>query len=233
MNFYSLWKETRSLGIDDSAMKNAFLHSEEKTISVFNEGTEADLETAYSLLEEVGIEEFFEIIKTGDYNEQIVPSMVPCFSNFENGAHRLIELLEFEPSGVSFADAGFQLIDAVKEGARVKYGENQSKLARMMSLVSISTNKPAIVKATPWGSYLVRFDLGQKQGVLKKLLLRDQCIHSIIHSALNDYTSYAKKVAALSASTAIRRRTNVKWLIEFILTGTDYEAALLHIDWEV
>ena len=233
MDFYSLWNETRKMGIDDSAMLQAFLCSDESTVDALYAGDEGALETAYAVIDEIDIETFFEAIKTGDYNTEITPAMVPCFSNFENGAHRLIELLEFEPNGLSFADAGFQLIDAVKEGARVKYGENQAKLARMMSLVTISSNKPAVVKATPWGSYLVRFDMEQKQGVLKKLLLRDPCIHSIIHSALNDYTRYADKVAALSKSTAIRRRTNVKWLIEYILTGTDCEAALLHIDWEV
>lgn len=155
MDFYSLWNETRKMGIDDSAMLQAFLRSDESAVDALYAGDEGALETAYAVIDGIDIETFFEAIKTGDYNTEITPAMVPCFSNFENGAHRLIELLEFEPNGLSFADAGFQLIDAVKEGARVKYGENQAKLARMMSLVTISSNKPAVVKATPWGSYLV------------------------------------------------------------------------------
>ena len=233
MDFYSLWKETRTMGFDDAEMIHAFLRFEAQTIDPFVNGDESSLETAYALLDSISIDAFFDAIKCGDYNHKISPAMVPCFSNFENGAHRLIELLEFEPDGLSFAEAGFQLIEAVSEGAKVKYGENQSKLARIMSLVSISSNKPAVVTTTPWGNYLVRFNMEQKQGVLKKLLLRDPCIQSIIHSALNDYTRYADKVAALSKSTAIRRRTNVKWLIEYILSGTDNEAVMLHIDWEV
>ena len=165
MDFYSLWTETRNMGFDDVAMINAFLHSDERAVATFIGGSESELIAAYTVLGVVSIEEFFDVIKDGDYNAEISPSMVPCFSNFENGAHRLIELLEFEPNGLSFADAGFQLIDAVKAGALVKYGENHSKLARMMSLVSISNKKPAIVKATPWGSYLVRFNMEQKHDV--------------------------------------------------------------------
>lgn len=233
MNFYSLWHETRKMNIDDSAIKKAFLCSQEESVSPFFDEDDNTLAAAFSLLDSIPIETFLDIIKLEAFNIVIIPSMVPCFSSFENGAHRLNELLEFEPSGLTFANAGFQLIGATTDAAQVKYGETHAKLARMMNLVHISDGKPAVIQSTPWGSYLVRFEIEQKSDVLKKLLLRDMCIHSIIHSALNGFTRYADKVSMLSKSTAIRRRTNVKWLIEYILTGTECAEVLLNIDWEV
>ena len=124
-------------------------------------------------------------------------------------------------------------MNSVKPGARVKYGENHSKLAAMMSLVTISSNRPAIVRATRWGTYLTRYDWRSKEEVLRKLLLRDLCVKTVVKSALIGPTTYRDVVKVLSTSTAIRRRTNVRCLVEFVLSGTDREEVLSRIDWEV
>ena len=233
MDFYSVWAEMRKNGIDDRAALTAFLSRSEQSVHPLLLGGESECSNAFSNLDSIPIEQFFEVAEFMPIERALIPADVPCFSNFENGASRLNELLEFEPEGLTFSDAGYQLMNSVKPGARVKYGENHSKLAAMMSLVTISSSRPAVVKATPWGTYLTRFDMKRKDSVLKKMLIRDICVRTIVKAALNGPATYREAVKALSPSTALRRRTNVKCLVDFVLAGTEREDVLSRIDWEL
>lgn len=231
--FYENWGEKRNTGTDDSDYLISFIRGTTESVQPLFEGSDAELATVFSVLKQVPIEEFLAVVQNEEIARELIPADVPCFSTLENGASRLNELLEFEPDGLTFADAGYQLMNSVKPGARVKYGENHSKLAAMMSLVTISSNRPAIVRPTRWGTYLTRYDWRSKEEVLRKLLLRDLCVKTVVKSALIGPTTYRDAVKVLSTSTAIRRRTNVRCLIEFVLSGTDREEALSRIDWEV
>ena len=233
MTFYDVWAEMIDKGIDDSSAIEAFLNSSPESVKPFRETNTQAHESAFNLLDSIPIERFLNVIAGIDIPRTLIPADVPCFSTFDNGAARLNELLEFEPSGLTFSDAGYQLMNSVKIGARTKYGENHSKLAAIMDLVTISDDKPVIVRATPWGSFLTRYDLKKKHDVLQKLILRDLCVKTIVKSALNGPASYRDTTTALSASTALRRRANVKCLVEYVLTGTENEDALSRIDWEV
>lgn len=231
--FYEEWYEKRNNGMDDSDCLISFIRGASESMQPLFEGTDAELATSFSVLKQVPIEEFLSVVQREEIERELTPADVPCFSTLENGASRLNELLEFEPDGLTFADAGYQLMNSVKPGARVKYGENHSKLAAMMTLVTISSNRPAIVRATRWGAYLTRYDWRSKEEVLRKLLLRDLCVKTIIKDALIGSTTYRNAVRVLSTSTAVRRRTNVRCLIEFVLSGTAREEVLSRIDWEV
>lgn len=231
--FYENWYEKRNNGTDDSDFLIGFIRGTDESMQPLFEGSDTELATVFSVLKQVPIEAFLSVVQQEEIERELTPVDVPCFSTLENGASRLNELLEFEPEGLTFADAGYQLMNSVKPGARVKYGENHSKLAAMMTLVTISSNRPAIVRATRWGTYLTRYDWRSKEEVLRKLLLRDLCVKTIVKDALIGSATYRNAVRVLSTSTAIRRRTNVRCLIEFVLSGTDREEVLSRIDWEV
>lgn len=231
--FYENWGEKRKNGTDDSECLISFIRGTTESVQPLLEGSDTELATAFSVLKQVPIGDFLSVVQQEEIPRELLPADVPCFSTLENGASRLNELLVFEPDGLTFADAGYQLMNSVKSGARVKYGENHSKLAAMMTLVTISTSRPAIVRATRWGTYLTRFDWRSKEEVLRKLLLRDLCVKTIVKNALIGSTTYRNAVKMLSTSTAIRRRTNVRCLVEFVLSGTDREEVLSRIDWEV
>lgn len=233
MNFYDEWSACKGNPQKNVAAIHAFLCSSDESLTPLYVGESTDLQAAFDVIGAVPIESFFDVLQGMEIPRSLIPADVPCFSNFENGAARLSELLEFEPDGLSFSDAGYQLMNSVKDGARTKYGENHSKLAAMMSLVSISNTRPAIITATRWGSFLTKYEMRQKADVLQKMLLRDLCVKTIVKNALNGQTSYREAVAALSKSTALRRRTNVKCLVEFVLNGTEREEALSRIDWEL
>ena len=117
--------------------------------------------------------------------------------------------------------------------ARMKYGENHSKLAEVMSLVEIRPTRPAIVKNTALGKYLAYIPIQDKENVLKKLLLRNVVIQRIIRDAMQNQASYKNIAVNLKKSTAYRRRTSIKYLIEFILQGTSFEYLVSQIDWQV
>ena len=232
MDFYTSWEESKLKGLDDSHYIRSFLSATPDSLSPLVSGEVNQVEMAYHILSLIPIEHFFAVLKSVEIERQIQPQDVPCFSSFENGAARLNELLEFETDGLSFPDAGYQLINATSEGARTKYGENHSKLASMMSLVSITYHHRALIKPTSFGSYLTRFEMADKKSALQKLLLRDVCVKTIVRAALNGQVRYRDAVSNLSTSTAYRRRTNVRFLIEYVLGGTECEDALSRIDWE-
>ena len=231
--FYSEWLEKRRHEEDDSYYITSFLRATDEAMEPLMSGCNSDLESAFLILKQVPIEEFIEAIKKEEKPRELIPVDVPCFSNLKNGASRLNELLEFEPNGISFEKAGYQLMHSVRKGARLKYGENHSKLAAMMSLVMIYRKGVCITKATPWGTFLTRYDWDMKEDVLRKLLLRDLCVKSLVKCALEGSVMYRDVVKNLAPSTAIRRRSNVKCLVNFVLKGTAYEKILSYIDWEV
>lgn len=233
MDFYAVWKEMIEAGIDDSAAIKMFLSSDKQSIDPLLNGSSETLKNVFEVISSTPIERYIDISREVVTGEILTPALVPCFSNFENGAVRLNELLDFEPQGLSFSDAGYQLMNSVKDGARIKYGENHSKLAAIMSLVTISSDRPCIVRPTAWGTYLTNYVLHDKRNVLKALLLRDLCVRTIIQNAFNEYISYKDVVSCLSEATALRRRANVKYLVEFILSDTDYEYMLSRIDWKM
>lgn len=52
-------------------------------------GTDAELSTAFSVLEKIPIEEFLVIVQKEETPRELLPADVPCFSTLENGAARL------------------------------------------------------------------------------------------------------------------------------------------------
>lgn len=232
-NFYSAWSSTRNSGCCDRTFVVDFLRSTEESLTPLLKGGAFELTTVFNTISKVQLEDILNVLKTEEFAHELTPSDIPCFSNFDMGAHRLNELLMFEPGGLSFSDAGYQLMNSIQDGARKKYGENHSKLAAIMSLVNISyTHRTALVTATPWGQYLTNYSLSQKRDVLQKLLLRDPCIQTIVKTALLGPADYRNVVYFLAKTTAIRRRSNVKYLVEYVLTGGDYEYVLARINWE-
>lgn len=233
MGFYIAWKNKLECDDDDQDFVCDFLLPSTDAVNALLQSSEEELNAAFEIIKSTPLPRFFDCFIDITGNESLTTADIPCFSSFENGASRLNELLEFSPEGATFEEIGYQLMNSVKSGARVKYGENHSKLAAMMSLVIISNTRPIVVKPTPWGSFLTRYSFAEKADILKKLLLRDVCVKSILSKAFIGPVNYRDVVSFLSPSTMIRRRTNVKKLIEFILIDSERKIYLSNINWEV
>ncbi len=233
MGFYYEWGQNMGT-TKESHYIYKFLRSDAESISPLLSGSMEEQEGIYKILTSTPIESFFEcLMKMTSELPSLNSSQIPCFSNMEKGASRLNELLLFSKNGLTFEQIGYQLIKAKSNCAKIKYGENQAKLALMMSLVSFDKKRPIVVYPTAWGTYLTRFSFEEKKNVLKKLLLRNPCIQHILFLAFHGVVSYQKVVSFLSKTSIVRRRTSVKYLITFILNDTERKDILKNIEWKI
>ena len=231
MSFYIEWLENKNTDVERRYLEY-FLRSNDKTIEVFRNGDEASLGIAISVINSVPIEKYVEVIDKLNCEDDVVSAQVPQFSDFNDGVYRIPELLEFSPNGMTFEKIGYQLVKSATEGAGIKYGENHAKLASTMELVTIRKH-PSNVRSTALGKYLIKFIPDEKNELLKRLLLRQYLVQKMIKGSANDVLSYRWVVSNLSMATAIRRRNNVRILLEFVLKDSSEEKRLSNIDWQV
>jgi len=145
-------------------------------------------------------------------------SDVPQFSSFEDGTVRLTKLLMWHaPEGATFLRLGRLLLPEGKSKcAYKKYGENHAKLGQMLGLVSVSSERPRVVRLAGGGETLRGADLAEQER-----LLGDAIVNTRIVSVLLGLLTTRKSVRirywlmenGLSESTARRRAPNVRCLI--------------------
>ncbi len=209
-----------------------FLEKQEISVYPLCEGNVEGVNRAISSIEGVNLDKMIEVSLTMDYEKELKPSDVPQYSTLENSLQRTLELLEFSETGMTFYDIGYDLMKPDERGAAIKYGENHAKLAESCNIVSIDKRrKPAITKNTSLGSVLAYKKFEEKKDLYKKLLLREYALRKIIYYSSKGDIEYRKCVPCLAESTAIRRRSNVKELLEFILDGSKYELLVKRIKW--
>lgn len=232
MGFYREWLEADSTDLIEKYVRSFLLSDTESCEPFFVKDT-IELQAAYTVLSDTNLAVFIESIRQMQTYPELTIHDVLCFSKLENGVSRLNELLEFSPDGLTFAELGEQLAGSANQMGRIKYGENQSKLASSIQLVEISNTRPALVTPTAWGSFLTRFSFHEKETVIKKMLLRNRCVQSLIGHALAGKTSLNELTLFLAPSTRIRRMSNVRTLVSFVLIQSEYEDVLSNIDWTI
>ena len=155
-------------------------------------------------------------------NFKICPSGVPQFSNFENGAYKLPELLSESNTGYSFLEIGKLLLPTgKKDGAYTKYGENHSKLAEILGLVYITnSSKSRLVYISDLGLKFLELSDNAKKLFLKYQIYNIPLIKYLFNICFNnviDIEEFILDISTLSQSTAKRRSSNVKGLIKFLI----------------
>ena len=221
MCFYDDWFQCIKLKENEGDYIEAFLKKKDFTIRIFNNGSTDEIATACKILVNYDIQRMIDAI-SDDYKNELEPSKIIQFSNFENGTTNLVQTLYNEEGGLSYCEIGRRLAGSVEEGAAIKYGENHSKLARDFNLVTIANAKPTTVKITNFGRCFVFLDNDEQIKLLRLLGLRDPLIQNLIIHAKKEITYYAKEASCLSVSTMIRRRGNVKKLFELIFDDLDF-----------
>lgn len=230
MSFYSEWLSEYSSRNCNSYILQ-FLKKEPQTTAVLLNGGNEDLESAFEVFNCVPLKSFLDALLALRLDREMKTSEVLQYSSFYDGVNRIPELLEFYPNGESFVNLGYQLVAASNEAANRKYGENHSRLAESLNLVTISESKPRYAKNTAWGRYLVQYSYEEKQELFKKFLLREYYLQVILQKAFQGPVSYYKTVSFLAESTATRRRSNTHHVLDLILDGTDWERYLENIEW--
>lgn len=232
MSFYNAWLTDYYNEKNCTIYVQQFMEKAPDTVSVLLDGEERELHSAYKILKEVPIKIFFDVLLTLRLERPIVASDVLQYSSFYDAVCRVPELLEFYPRGTSFVNIGYQIVAATKEAANRKYGENHSRLAEALNLVTVSSSKPRYSRSTAWGHYLIQYTFEEKEDVYRKLLLREYFLQNVLQRAVQGATTYFQIVPFLAETTALRRRSNTHHLVDYLLRGTDWESYLDNIDWK-
>lgn len=218
MGFYSEW--LNSINTQNAGKYiRSFLSSTPQSLLPLLSGNIDELVCVCKVLLNTPIERFIEEINCDNYfsAENIIQ-----FSNFEHAITSVITLLETEDKDLTFTELGWLIMHSKLEGACKKYGENHSKLAAELSLVTLEKNKSYYVKITSLGKFLNSLDNKEKYEIIKRLSLRNCFIKELIYRAKKQVVLYSDlAMTVLSESTMIRRKSNVKYLVSLILENNE------------
>lgn len=228
MTFFEKWGQN----LENSSYIYSFLSNKENVRQCWIHGTNQQEKLVCDVLTHVNIARFINCICIYHPRKGFSKRDIPQFSRLDMAGIRLPELLAFSEEGLGFDDLGYQLIKSKGAVAQKKYGENHSKLAELMGLVTIERKSCSIVKLTSLGEYLISCSIPQKEAIWRRMLLRNPYLQYLLGRACKGRISYAESVACLAPSTQGRRRSNVHLLVEFILKGSAKEFMLENIDWK-
>ena len=217
-----------------------FLSERERIINALQNEESTKIDGLFS------IEEFVKIILLDISNKSVYDLLksiieknkigissrnIPQFSNLLDGSSHLIKILEQCGNyGPTFMTLGQYLTGKdKKKGAYIKYGENHTKLAASLEMVWIlKENNASTIYLTKLGEALNTYGEDQIISYTGKLALRIPIIREILKGTLNGKVNIEQYMRPyLSSSTTLRRKPNIKTLINVINETSDNSIANL------
>lgn len=171
------------------------------------------------ILKKTTVENIVNVIEANrDKIAEITPANIPQFSNID----AINDVLDYVDSAdeVTYELIGYYINKNAKKGAQTKYGENHYKTAASIGLTTI--NKPFAITTLGWKYKELQAD--EKTALRNKLFLLIPIVQKIIIEAkykevqpMNILKLY------LSDSTSVRRRSNVRTMVEYVYKDADME----------
>ena len=182
-------------------------------------------EDIFSCLLNVECEEIVRVIKRIGIIFKILHGDVPQFSCLEDCVYKVPLLVkDCGIDELTFTQLGFMLrTKPRKDGADMKYGENQSKTAAQMGLCSITN---ARISPSYLGIAFCNLDKEIQMKLLPKLILFIPYIYNQFASNAK-YEDIITSVSFLSQSTQKRRLTNIWSLISQVNKVLPYELQIV------
>jgi len=141
----------------------------------------------------------------------LTPSNIPQFSKLGH-VFDIVEIVKSNPDG-NFQLYGYFFNKTGSKGAQTKYGENHYKVAALLGLTK--KNKPFDI--TPLGDYYLTLNGNEKTIFRTKLFLQIPIIQKIlVESKYKELNGIQLMKISLASSTAIRRRGNVKAMLNLV-----------------
>lgn len=218
MSFYGDWKKAKDNDehIEDFLIR--YLDTDPESEIVFEEGARADVLTAIKLLLSIPIASF---IKNITHPYEFTTKDVFQYSKLDDAIDTLCNILEYEEHLLSYEEVGHRLVHAPHQYANIKYGENHSKTAALLSLVVIKhvpERKCNMVHISSLGSVMTLLDKEEKEEIIRRLAIRNPFIKALIYKAKCGEASYVKEVSkVLSGQTIIRRKHNNEIVLNMVL----------------
>lgn len=173
------------------------------------------------ILLKYSLEEIINLLKKADIIEKVTPENIPQISQF-GGVRKTVEILiESEEKDMGFNELGYYLKyddnpDDKNNVALKKYGENHSKLATLLDLVTIhKRGHNSYINVSALGKQFYNLDEETKNNIIVKLLLRIPIIKNCVLSDF-DESKISRDIEILSKSTQKRRKGNITDMVNMI-----------------
>lgn len=148
------------------------------------------------------------------------------FSDLDDGTILFCEKMKrTDNSGMKFIDIGRLLLDDGKErkdGALVKYGENHAKTAEMLGL-SFELCKTYYLSGI--GYVYTELPKEKQEQFLTRLVLRNKLVTRLYQASKNGNVNMREFLYMLSDSTYIRRKSNIKAILNVLYHSKETEFA--------
>lgn len=170
------------------------------------------------------IDRYIAYIKGVKEREQIAAKDVFQFSNIENATVVICEKVKAHNNlGMKYIDIGKILLDdgeVRKDGAYTKYGENHVKTAEAIGLF-FELSRTYFLSCLGY----VYCDLSNedRDKLLTRLLLRNRLIIRLMQASENGNINAREFFYMLSDSTYLRRRSNVKAVLNILKSSEEYD----------
>ena len=172
----------------------------------------------------VPIESFIQYDIEAETVEAITPKDVFQFSTLEAGTNHICHALHHANNpGVTFIEAGKLLLDdgaQRKDMAYIKYGENHLKTAEALGLLYELTRTYFL---SCIGTVYISLCEEDQKRLLIRLFLRNKLISRLIKVTNASNVDARQFLYMLSASTYIRRKSNLKCILHFLQESTEYD----------
>ncbi|QRN84664.1 hypothetical protein JR334_06620 [Clostridia bacterium] len=160
--------------------------------------------------------------------QDISAKNIPQYSSI-NSIDDVIRIVESNP-GCNYQLIGYFFNKTGSKGAQTKYGENHYKTASLMHL----TTKHQPFSVSYIGKEYIEFDDDVRKEIRTKLFLLIPIIQkSVIDARYHEVNMMGILRNYLSESTAIRRRPNVRTMLEYVCKSIDSEEIIeTHLKWK-
>ena len=206
---------------------------EEKTkVDILNCNIKGIEQQARDYLEELAnipLSYFVDHIISTYKREPIMAADVLQFSDISDATINVCSVIcAQDNTGLCFQDIGKLLLDdniPRSQTAFNKYGENHIKTAELLGLAFKTGKRQYYLSSTGVAYCKLPDELRDK--VLARLILRNKLFVQLVLVASNSSFQLETFLYDLSESTYLRRRTNIKFVINLLLASPEYDFSFL------
>ena len=170
------------------------------------------------------VDRFVAYIKGLKAKSRIETGDVIQFSNIKDATINFCEKVnEVNNPGLNFQEVGRLLQDdgiERKVGAYVKYGENHTKTAQILGLAFELCNTYYLSGV---GYIFLELNEEDREKLLTRMILRSKLFTRMMQASSNGKVNMREFLYMLSDSTYVRRRSNVKKMMGYLMSSTEYD----------
>ncbi len=211
----------------DVILKDFFLYETEKKINkkiLFEKDYIPEISSFIDEVIRIPIEAYIDYICTRLPKTRIETSDVVQFSSLKKATDILCDVLkEKDNPGLKYKEIGKLLLDNTgdrKESAYIKYGENHAKLSATLGLTFVFYNNFYL---SGIGYDYIGRKVEEKEMLMDRLIIRSTLISRMIQASQNGTINMREFLYMLSDSTYIRRRSNIKGLVDYLYKSKEYD----------